>query len=85
MIDTYFDMVDARSGYKPKRSAPAYEDPLYYNGGIYATMLDRQCAVALDSVRLAVAFHAGHHLRETRLGILLGHDWSIFTTKGKRK
>jgi hypothetical protein len=62
MIDTYFDQVDARSRYKPKRSAPAHEDPLYYNGGIYATMLDRQCAVALDSVRLAVAFQVGHHI-----------------------
>lgn len=78
MIDTYFDRVDAAQGYRPAPCRPASEDPRYWNGQLYATMIDRNAAVARERLAGYLNYAARHHLWEIRLGIRLGSDLSIF-------
>lgn len=82
MIDTYFDRADAALGY-PRRhqSKPVWEDPRYYNGQLYATMIDRNVAEARDRLAGALDRAVRHHLWEIRLGVRLGSDKSIFRTE----
>lgn len=46
MIDTYFDRCDAANDYKSTASRPIWEDPRYYNGSLYSTLIDRNVAEA---------------------------------------
>lgn len=58
MINTYFDRVDAASGYKPTRSSPIEDDPRYYGGSLYATMLDRNVAQAKNYLANFIDYQA---------------------------
>ena len=61
MIDTYFDRADAALGYKRRESAPVWEDPRYYCGQLYNTVLDRNVAEAKDTVAEAIEWAARRH------------------------
>lgn len=87
MIDTYFDRCDAASGYKPTRSAPMSDDPRYYNGSLYVTMIHRNVAEA--KANLAQELDADikrHKLEISRQSpIPLDCYWSAFDHNGRRK
>lgn len=85
MIDTYFDRVDAATGYKPTPSRPINEDPRHYNGSLYATVIDRNVAEARDRLTGVIDRAVHQHSRELRLGIKLGHLGSLFQASGHRK
>jgi len=61
MIDTYFDRVDAATGYKSTPSRPVQEDPRYYNGQLYATMINRNVAEAKDRLERFIDSRVAHH------------------------
>jgi hypothetical protein len=69
MIDTYFDRVDAAQGFKPKRSRPVHDDPRYFNGHLYATMLDRNVAEAKANLEHFIDMTWEHHRYELAMGI----------------
>lgn len=47
MIDTYADRADAATGYEPTpRQAADRDDPRYWNGGLYDTVISRMAAEA---------------------------------------
>ena len=89
MIDTYFDRVDAATGnWRTQRDNSVqqlYDDPRYYNGSLYATVIDRDVAEARDRLADSVSRTHAKHARELRLGIKLGHLGSLFQASGHRK
>lgn len=68
MIDTYMDRCDAASGYRPTRSAPISEDPRYWNGNLYNTVLDRMIAEAKRTLRREIAHIHHYHATMVRVG-----------------
>lgn len=85
MIATYMDRCDAASGYRPAPSRPVHEDPRFYNGGLYASVIDRMADEARAALRWAVGNDAVWHKRELRHGIRMGEQLSWWRTDGKRK
>ena len=85
MIDTYMDRCDAATGYKPKRCAPIWDEPLYWNGQIYCTVIDKLTAQAMARVRMATHFAAVWHHDEIAHGISMGSPLSSFAANGRRK
>lgn len=89
MIDTYFDRVDAAQGYRDRETLSSfyytYNDPRYYNGQLYCTMIDRNVAEAKDRLASMLHWECEVHRREMRLDIKPGSLGSLFTTSGKRK
>lgn len=61
MIDTYMDRCDAASGFKPAASAPAWHDERYFNGRLYATMIDRNVAEARANLEFVIDMLYEHH------------------------
>jgi hypothetical protein len=85
VIDTYFDRVDAATGYEPTPSRPISEDPRHWGGQLYATVIDRQVAEARAIVRWVVVTTAATHSVEMRHGIQLGSRHSQFEANGRWK
>jgi hypothetical protein len=85
MIDTYFDRADAATGYRPTPSAPIHEDPRYWAGRLYATVLDRHMAKAKHSLACQISSIHSRHSFEIRNGFKLGDFGSQFTKEGRRK
>ena len=85
MLDTYFDRVDAASGYEPTPSRPISEDPRYWGGKLYATVIDRQVAEARAILRWTIGMTANNHRHEIRHGVRLGSQHSIFEANGRWK
>lgn len=76
MIDTYFDRVDAANGWKSQRDnklQELYEDPRYYNGSLYSTMIDRNVAAAKDQVRLCILARTERVRYEIYRGFMRAH------------
>lgn len=85
MIDTYFDRVDAAQGYKFTPSQPISEDPRYWGGQLYATVIDRQVAEARATLRWVITNAARWHKAEMAHGIRLGDSHSFYTAAGVMK
>lgn len=86
MIDTYMDRSDAATGYRPPPAKPVdREDPRYWAGQLYATVTDCNVARARAVLRWELSQNALEHRHETRLGIRMGSEHSVFTANGKRK
>lgn len=86
MIDTYFDRADAAQRYPaifPPQSV--HEDPRYWGGQLYSTVIARMVAEARAMVRFTVAAAARDHQREMYCGIPLGTKHSVFDGAGRRK
>jgi hypothetical protein len=84
MIDTYMDRCDAASGYL-STTRFIEEDPRYYNGQLYATVIDRNVAEARSKLQLALIQTHAAHAYEMAVRIPLGHRRSLFTHEGLRK
>jgi len=84
MIDTYFDRVDAAQGFTPTRCAPVHDDPRYFMGQLYASMIDRNVAEARFNLRIFINANWWNHRCELKKGIKLGHRMSMFNTTGRR-
>jgi hypothetical protein len=62
MIDTYMDRADAATGYKPtKQAAPDYDDPRYFRGSLYATVIDRMVAEAKYNLAVHISLSCLKH------------------------
>jgi hypothetical protein len=89
MIDTYMDRVDAATGnwriQRDNSVQQLYDHPCYYNGSLYATIIDRTVAEARDSLTGVIDRAVHQHRRELRLGIKMGHLGSLFQASGHRK
>lgn len=85
MIETYMDRADAVIGFRATPSRPANEDPRYWAGHLYATVIDRMAAEARAKVRWEIATATNDHRREIRMGIRAGSFASLFTKEGRRK
>ena len=85
MIDTYFDRADAAQRYRPNPPQPVHEDPRYWGGQLYATVIARKVAEARAMVRWTVAVAARDHEREMYCGIPVGSTLSEFDAAGRRK
>ena len=89
MIDTYMDRADAATGnWRTQRDNSVqqlYDDPRYYNGSLYATVIDRNVAEARDRLTGVIDRAVQQNRRELRLGIKLGHLGSLFQASGHRK
>lgn len=89
MIDTYFDRCDAASGaWRTQRDhslQSLYDDPRYFGGQLYATMIDRNVAEAKDRLASMLDRDLAIHRWEMNYGIKVG-DWdSYFDKNGIRK
>ena len=88
MIDTYFDRADRATGYHLLTRTPLpdiTEDPRYWGGQLYATVIARKVAEARAMVRWTVASAARDHQREMYCGIPVGSTLSEFDDSGRRK
>jgi hypothetical protein len=85
MIDTYFDRVDAAQGRKPTPSRPISEDPRYWGGQLYATVIDRHVAEAKAVMRWTIGTTANNHKHEIHHGIHVGSHGSLFEHTGRMK
>jgi len=62
MIDTYFDRADAATGYEPTAGVqPMHEDPRWYAGQLYSTMIDRDVAIAKNRLTWFIEARVIHH------------------------
>lgn len=62
MIDTYMDRADAATGYTPPAAKPVdRDDPRYWNGALYATVIDRMVAEARQTLRTEIAHIHRYH------------------------
>lgn len=82
MIDTYFDRCDAASD-RNQTQPPIHEDPRYWGGQLYATVIDRMAAKARAVMRWEILANANNHLHEIRHGIACGSKDSIFNHQGR--
>jgi len=91
MLDTYFDRADnmnRTNWLQPQRDEARRrlsEDPRYYNGHLYATVIDRNVAEARETIRLRIATDHRLHTIELHKKVLLGDKFSWFNTDGSRK
>ena len=88
MIDTYRTAEDLANWRNSQREAARRRiaaDPRFYDGQLYATMIDRNVAEARDRLRGAIDYVERHHRWEIRLGVRLGSNRSVFGADGRRK
>lgn len=81
MIDTYFDRVDAATGYRAKKSAPVWDHPYYFRGIIYDSSIARDAAEATYNVDYAIHLSARAHMYEIKKGIAINSPKSIFRNR----
>lgn len=85
MIDTYMDRVDQLTGFRRTPSHPVYEDPRYFKGSLYETVLDRLVAEAKEHLSTELERDLMHHRWEMCYRIPVGMGRSFFTKEGRRK
>lgn len=80
MIDTYFDRADAamRSHHAPAQADQ--EDPRYWRGQIYSTIIDKMTAEARSNLADFISIQHSFHRNEVRHGIKLGDSRSWWTS-----
>jgi hypothetical protein len=54
MIDTYFDRADASLGYRRTPYRPVWNDPRFFMGQLYSTMIERNAAEARFNLKQAI-------------------------------
>lgn len=76
MLDTYMDRCDAATGYRPPPPKPVdyREDPRYWNGNLYNTVLDRMIAEAKQTLRREIAHIHRYHATMVRAGFTKAFD-----------
>lgn len=73
MIDTYFDRADAATGYRATPPQPVdREDPCYWNGALYDSVINRMVAEAKFELQGQLVFVVAHHKRQIRDGFAQG-------------
>lgn len=87
MIDTYFDRADAAMRYHPTPSRPVFDDPRYFRGRLYSTIIDKMEAEARSNLADFISIHHSFHHYEVRHGIKLGdpNSWWTSTMQVKAK
>lgn len=89
MIDSYFDRCDAATGtWRTDRDHAVqslYDDPRYFRGHFYSTMIDRNVAEARDKLGRHIERSARDHKYEICYGIRAGSTLSWFQSSGRRK
>lgn len=85
MIDTYFDRCDAASGFRSTARFIDSNDPRYFAGQLYATVIDRNVAEARLRIADQVEVHHWLHSHELRQGIRMGGLRSNFDSNGRRR
>lgn len=69
MIDTYFDRADRITGYRATPPKPVdRDDPCYWNGALYDSVINRMVAEAKFEMQGRLAFVVAHHKRQIRDG-----------------
>ena len=69
MIDTYFDRADRTTGYRATSSQPVdRDDPCYWNGALYDSVINRMVAEAKQTLRTEIAQLHGYHATMIRVG-----------------
>lgn len=69
MIDTYMNRADAATGYRPTPTKPVdRDDPCYWNGALYDSVINRMVAEAKYNLRVDIARIHHHHAREVWRG-----------------
>jgi hypothetical protein len=56
MMDTYADRADAATSYRPTRTEPDYNSPLYFNGDWYMSMIHRNVAEAKYNLQMELHY-----------------------------
>lgn len=80
MIDTYFDRADAAMRYHVAPARTDQEDPRYWRGRLYATIIDRMAAEARSNLADFISIQHSYHRFEIRHRIRLGDPRSWWTT-----
>ncbi len=85
MIDCYRDPHDWQrwKGQRDNAVQQQYEDPCYFNGSLYATLLDRNVAMAKFQLMCALERDIRYHLFEISQGVQVGTRDSVFNAQGK--
>lgn len=85
MVPTYMDRCDAASGYQPPQAAPVTDDPRYWNGALYHSVISRMAAEARYNMRLHVMTQLNNHRHEIRHGVRVGSAGSLFESNGRMR
>lgn len=80
MIDTYFDRADAAMRYHPAPVQADQEDPRYWRGQIYSTIIDKMTAEARSNLADWISMQCSFHRHEIRYRIKLGDSRSWWTS-----
>lgn len=71
MIDTYADRADAATGYRPTPTKPVdRDDPCYWNGALYDSVINRMVAEARYNLRVDIALSHSYHCNMIRAGFM---------------
>jgi hypothetical protein len=81
MIDTYMDRADAVTGWMQ----PIHEDPRYWGGKLYDTVIERNAAKARALLKWQLLTDVNNHRHEIQHDIRLGSQNSIFEANGRMK
>ena len=69
MIDTYMDRADAAAGYRPTPPKPVdRDDPCYWNGALYDSVINRMVAEAKQTLRADLETECIIHRAMIRFG-----------------
>jgi hypothetical protein len=83
MLDTYFDKKDWPVWMSSKSSAPAFDDPRYYNGSLYTSVISRDVAQAKDAIKRHIDTICAWHKVEIESGLSVGHPDSVFDSAAR--
>ena len=85
MIDTYFDRTSWPTWMTLKPQSTPFDDPRFFNGSLYSTMIDRNVAEAKCNLRHMIDNRVSWHRVEIDNGITLGDPDSVFNADGTFK
>lgn len=69
MIDTYFDRADRTTGYSATPRPPVdRDDPRYWNGSLYDSVINRMVAEARYNLRAEISLQHQYHGNMIRAG-----------------
>lgn len=84
MIDTYMDRASWPTWMNPAPTVDR-DDPRYWNGALYNTVIDRMVAEAKAVMCWTIGTTVNNHRHEIRHGVRLGSVRSIFEPTGRMK
>lgn len=68
MIDSYMNRADAATGYRPTPTKPVdRDDPCYWNGALYDSVINRMVAEARHVLRTEIELE--HHIQRNMIRI----------------